>query len=313
MDSKQKARKEYMSRINRVIDYVNGNLDEKLTVENLAKIACFSQFHFHRIFKSVTGETLYGFIKRIRLEKSVFLLTQNPDMSITEIAYYCGFSSSSNYAYAFKEYFGASASDFRKNSEEENSRISKVNSRNTEDKPHDMCYTVEESEMSDQNNFRRYNIMKVDIKDLPGYHVAYVRHIGKYEDCGTAWETLCRWAGPRDLFKTNPVCIGISYDDPAITPAEKCRYDAAFTVPEGTEVSGEVSLADIPAGRYAVYRFEDRIDNIGAAFNDIFSIWMPESGYQADDRQCLEIYLTSPDDNPERRCTVDICIPVRPL
>ena len=80
-------RQEYISRINRVIDYVEANIDQDLSLASLAKVANFSQFHFHRIFRAMVGETLNGFSQRIRLEKAAARLWDHPKESITEIAF----------------------------------------------------------------------------------------------------------------------------------------------------------------------------------------------------------------------------------
>jgi hypothetical protein len=68
------ANLDYRDRVNRAIDYVIGNLAAPLKLENVAKAAAFSPFHFHRIFKAITGETLHDFVKRTRLERSLHLL-----------------------------------------------------------------------------------------------------------------------------------------------------------------------------------------------------------------------------------------------
>ena len=91
-------------------------LDKVLSLENLAGIANFSKFHFHRIFKAVVGENLNQFITRVRLERAAFLLIHNPKNSITEIAYYCGFSSPATFSRAFRDKFQLNASEWRKNS-----------------------------------------------------------------------------------------------------------------------------------------------------------------------------------------------------
>ena len=96
-------RQEYISRINRVIDYIEANIDKDLSLTSLAKIANFSPFHFHRIFRAMVGETLNGFILRIRLEKAAARLLDHPKESITEIAFDCGFSGSATFARAFRE------------------------------------------------------------------------------------------------------------------------------------------------------------------------------------------------------------------
>ena len=104
---------EYRARINRVIDYIEHNIDRVMTLKELAEVATFSPYHFHRIFSSMVGETLYGFIQRIRLEKAAVKLVQSPKQSITEIGLECGFTSSSAFARAFREKYGITASQWR--------------------------------------------------------------------------------------------------------------------------------------------------------------------------------------------------------
>jgi AraC family transcriptional regulator len=106
-------REEYASRINRVIDYIEAHIDKDLSLEALAEVACFSRYHFHRLFGAITGEPLGQFIQRIRVEKAASKLIHNPKKSITQIAFECGFSGSAAFARAFKEAFGMSAREWR--------------------------------------------------------------------------------------------------------------------------------------------------------------------------------------------------------
>ncbi len=64
------SRKVYISKINKAQDYIEKHLEEELTIGQLAEIASFSPFHFQRIYRQITGESLYSYIKRLRLEKS---------------------------------------------------------------------------------------------------------------------------------------------------------------------------------------------------------------------------------------------------
>src|SRR5215467_6244799 len=105
------ANSEYARRINRVIDYIRDNLDCTVTLEELAKVACFSEFHFHRIFSAVSGETLNNFTNRLRLEKAARLLRYS-DRSLTDIALDCGFSSSATFSRAFRSGYDTSPSQF---------------------------------------------------------------------------------------------------------------------------------------------------------------------------------------------------------
>src|SRR5215471_6331337 len=106
-------RREYERRVYRVMDYIEGHLAEELTLEQLAAVAAFSPFHFHRVFAAITGETLSDFIRRIRLERAASALAMLHETSVLEIALRCGFSSAATFARAFKGYFGMSATEWR--------------------------------------------------------------------------------------------------------------------------------------------------------------------------------------------------------
>ncbi len=307
----ERARQDYIGRINRVIDAINARLAEKLSLEDLAAVACFSPYHFHRVFRGIVGESLYNFILRLRIEKAANLLLQSPDLPVTDIAFDCGFSSSSHFASSFKARYGVSASEFRALGPGELSKILKPESKIMEVFDCSSPYGVGQTAVT--HSERRFMEMKVEVKEMPGLHVAYARHIGKYEECGKAWETVCSWAGRRGLMGRGTQMIGICHDNPDVTPEDKCRYDACVTVPAGTKVEGEIGQADIPSGRYAVLRYEGSIDAIGSAYDWFFAQWLPESGFQVDDRPCYDIYLKDPDDTPERKTIADICMPVKAL
>ena len=107
--------------------------------------------------------------------------------------------------------------------------------------------------------------------------------------------------------------LAVYHDSPDITETEKLRSDACITVPEGTEVSGEVGLLRIPGGKFAVGHFEIAPDGFGDAWNALMGEWMPTSGWQPDDRMCYEVYLNEPPQHLGGKFIIDICEPVRPL
>ena len=104
---------EYRARINRVMDYIEKNIDREFTLDELAGISFFSKYHFHRIFSSIMGETVFNFIQRTRIEKAAYLLLSDRNMTVTSIAYDCGFSSHALFTRTFKKYFVVSPSRWR--------------------------------------------------------------------------------------------------------------------------------------------------------------------------------------------------------
>lgn len=321
--SKEYLRQEYLGRINRVIDFIESNIDAPLSLETLAGVANFSPFHFHRIFSALVGETLNGFVRRLRLEKAAYMLVDHPKDTITEIALACGFSGSAAFARAFAERFGMSASEFRQRGRKRlpgarlgDSKIgkqkSKVGKADRKDgkAPVDSSYYIDERNI----NSKRRLAMSVEVKEMPELHVAYCRHMGSYQGVGEAFEKLMRWAGPRGLIQfPKTQMLGVYHDDPEITDPSKLRSSACITVPEGTQVDGEIGAMTVPGGKFAVARFEVTPEQFGEAWDEVMGKWMPESGYQPDDRPCYELYHNDPKTHPEGKFIVDLCVPVKPL
>jgi AraC family transcriptional regulator len=309
-------RQEYTSRVNRVIDYIDAHLGEELTLERLAAEACFSRFHFHRIFAALAGETLAGYIRRLRLERAAIRLVQNPGEPVTEVALACGFSSPSVFARAFRDWFGTSASAWRA----AGGTAAESNPRKAKGKPGEAPAPLPPYHQGHHPGRRNRMVTKekiayaVEVKDLPELLVAYVRHVGAFPQIAQAFDRLMRWAGPRGLAGgPGTKVLAVYHDSPDITQTEKLRSDACITVPEGTEVSGEVGLLRIPGGAFAVGHFEIAPDRFGDAWNALMGEWMPSSGWQPDDRMCYEVYLNEPSQHPEGKFIVEICEPVRPL
>ncbi len=317
---KAQLREEYVARLNRVLDYIDNHLDEGLSLDVLAGVAAFSPFHFHRVFYSVVGETVNEYVRRIRLESAANQLLFRPKKSITEIALDCGFSSSANFARDFKKHFGESASRYRAahrpprraDGEGEKSKIGKPIRNYGKDPAPPLGHTDRVFKQEGGKPPGRYE-MEVEVKKLDAIRVAYVRHLGGYgPGIGEAFDKLMTWAAPRGLLSGARI-IGISHDNPDVTPADRCRFDASLQVPDDVTGEGEVGIQVIPAGTHAVGRFSGPIAEIGTAYHFMFGDWMPGSGYQPADAPCYEIYYSNPDDDPRGSYDSDICIPVRPL
>lgn len=158
----------------------------------------------------------------------------------------------------------------------------------------------------------------VEVKELPEMTVAYVRHIGPYKGDAQLFERLfgklCQWAGPRGLLnQPDTKYIIVYHDDPNITEEAKLRTSVSITVPENTDVGGEIGKMTIPAGKYALTRFELSSSEYEAAWNWVYGTWLPASGYVPDDRPCFEMYPPAKEVSCKDKMTVDICVPVKPL
>jgi AraC family transcriptional regulator len=308
---------EYRARINRVLDYIEQNIDREFTLDELAQISFFSKFHFHRIFSSVMNETLFDFIQRTRVEKAAYLLLSDMTRPVTTITYDCGFSSSSLFSRTFKKYFNMSPSQWRKNKSNQSQMHSNQNQTksNTGKEQYIHSVYVEYTEKTTRWRFSMNTQQQtVEVKDLPEMTVAYVRHIGPYKGDAALFEKLfgklCGWAGPRNLIGADARFIVVYHDNPDITEENKLRISVSLVVPAITEVSGETGKMTIESGKYAVARFKLSGSEFQEAWSWVYGTWLPQSGYQPDDRPCFEMY---PEEAKDGKFTVDICIPVKPL
>jgi len=333
MTREELLRREYLGRVERVIDYMYAHLGEELGADELADVAAFSRFHFHRVFSSVVGETLFDFLKRIRLQAAASRLVDRPAETVSEAASAAGFSSPSVFARAFKERYGVTASEWRLLDRDERTRRAACldgparstggqalgtggqgESKARKEAPSLPRYPgliLDEGERRPEMTKLQY---KIEVKELPELTVAYARHVGRYNQIGEAFERLGRWAGPRGFYADpKALSLAVYHDSPESTPEAKLRSSACVSVSPGTEVSGDINLMTIPGGKFAVAHFEISKEQFGEAWDALMGEWFPSSGWQPDDRMCYEVYLNDPDKHPEGKFIVDICEPVRPL
>ncbi len=329
MDHLQRqTRREYAARINRVQDYLAAHLQDELDLETLAEVAGFSPWHFHRVFRGMTGETLAAFTQRLRLQAAANRLINSPREKVSTVAYDCGFSSPSNFARAFKRHFGLSAGEFRRRRDRKIGAVYRKQGQGEgkvgEETSPTMTHTgdgVEDVDDTHPNNplYEEARMLDYKVVDFPKRTVAYVQVSQGYDPqhIGPAFQKVITWAQAHGLMDPRTEVIGRSLDDPEVTPPDKCRYDACVTVPPGTKGEGEIGVTELPAGRYVTARVEGEYSRVsevlGAAWSELFKEWFPTSGYKPGNTPCMEIYRETEEEYKQGKMVCDICEPVEPL
>ncbi len=242
----------YRHSINRVVDHIQANLDADLSVKKLSAIACFSEFHFNRIFKTVMGEPVYRFIRRLRLEKAAELLLASPGKSITDIAFTCGFSTPSAFAKSFKACFKMSATDWRNSATpffDENSASSRAE--------HGKLSIVDGQEV--WSFYNDNSVRRVVVEDIGPVTIAYIRHVGDYQGdetlFGRLYGRLFQWAAAHGCIDETTVPLNVYHDIPKITEKQKLRLMVAIPVKSSVNPSGSVGVTKLPGGKYGSCRF----------------------------------------------------------
>ena len=290
----------YAQRINRVIDHLRENLDRQVKLEELAKIAGFSVFHFHRIFGAVSGETLNNFTNRLRLEKAARLLRYS-SQSLTDIAFACGFSSSATFSRAFRSGYETSPSQFRKSGEIKKSKICKELFAGQE---YLLPMGAEEKRAA----------FPVRLIDVPERQVAYIRVANAFEmeRVRAALHTLIEWAKAQNIFSQGTL-FGMSVDDPHVTPKHLYRYEVCLATSLPFKCMDGMSKLKMPAMRYAATRVSGDIRTVTTATDYLFRGWLIHSDYEPEHAPGLEIFLDKENAMDWSHFELDLCIPVRKL
>ena len=280
---------DYADRINRSIDFILQNLDQSLKLEVVARAACFSPFHFHRIFRSLVGESLNEFVKRLRLERALSLMSRRNwatrrQPSLTDIALACGFDSSSDFSRCFKQRFGVAPSRLDVASFRSKRRNDWQNAAIDPERRH-FLDKLEPGKNPDGFDVR--------LRRLPPRSVAYLRVHDSFREGAvlSAAKRLMQWAERRGL--ADGEWLGYMWDDPEITPAQNCRYDVGLVVPRNTP-RGEVSRIEFPAMQVAEIEIRGGIDLEVRALDWFFGTWLPASGFVPTDHPSFEVWIGRP-------------------
>jgi len=276
---------EYYKSVNRVIDYISRNLNDSLTLCDLAGIANLSEFHFHRIFKAVMNESPGDYIQRLRLEKASFRL-HTSSLSLTEIAEEIGYQSAHALSKAFKKRFGISPSAFRAHPAELN---------------HPLKEPVENLHL------------EPDIQTIEPKEVIYTQVIDPYQKENafrSAWTKLVRFVQTDGIPGNTYEYYTLSHDISTYTRPEHCRIYACVYTGKSIKPHGSFGIQTINGGMYAVFRHKGSYGDLEAMYCNIYRYWVPNSNYQLRDSLHFEKYLNSPDQVEEKELLTDIYIPV---
>lgn len=154
--------------------------------------------------------------------------------------------------------------------------------------------------------------------------VACLRHVGSYDGSGPAWGRLCGLLVAAGLYAPDAVAYGICYDDPAVTPVEKCRMDVCMTLPEKVGVD-TLALSKLlqtselftqyvgSGGEYACALIKGPYSLLHPAYRSLFGEWLPQSGREPDEGASFEAYYNDPSQTAPEDLLTEIFIPLKPL
>ncbi|MEO1023538.1 MAG: GyrI-like domain-containing protein [Bacteroidota bacterium] len=286
-----------------MFSYIEHHLDSDVSLGVLAEVAFFSPFHFHRVFKFITGETVNEYITRQRIERSASDLLHTSE-SITRIAHTYGFGDSASFSKTFKKFYGLSPSAFRNQHPNRFSKIRPLYSKNGQEYPEPVAYLGVIDQLTEWIH------MNATIKTARISHMdlAYVLCIGD-EHIGTAYQKLIQWATSKNLMNDQTKLVTLYHDSFKITEASNVKMSAAIVVNTPVETDGEIGLTSIHEGECIVGSFEIGLQEFEQAWTGMF-VWMEKNGFKKADRYPFEIYHNNFNEHPEKKAIVDFYIPI---
>lgn len=242
------------------------HISEEITIEDVADYCHFSKYYFSRIFKEETGESIYAFIKKVRLEQSAFRLKVERGKTVTDIGFEYGYSPS-NYSSVFKQHHNASPAEFRKNIVQ-----------------HSMSHPFYPNTVNKMESFEECN-EKISIEYMEDQYVIYERRIGNYQNLGQDWaEFLEKY---KEYLTDKTLLLERTFDDASITDVNGCLYDICMSVDKSCTRENTYT---IKGGKFAVYHFKGCPQQIYTAYQNIFNVWFQKSNHRIDKRYGFECY-----------------------
>ncbi|HTR47866.1 MAG TPA: AraC family transcriptional regulator [Verrucomicrobiae bacterium] len=293
---------DYRARIERVIRALSNEPEASHTLDELARIAHFSPFHFHRIYRAMVGESVIETARRLRLARAALLLATT-DSPVTEVAMDSGYESVQTFSRAFRNLTNVSPREFR-----------------------DRGMQLAQLVVGLRPIKRGGSSMQVEIVERGPIKAWTMRLRGALtpENFKDTYSRLWQWQIDHGIAGRTREAIGIFYGDSegiSRGPVEGSgwggggdnafRYYAGVVWDEPLEADGGIEVLEVPGGKYASYRLIGSYHGIPAAFQRLYGEWLPKSGLVPDDRPALEIYRNNPFDTPANELITDLLIPLR--
>ena len=281
----------YLESLNRAIHFIENHLDKKILLKDIAKEAFLSEYHFHRIFKSLTGETVKEFLLRLKIERAAMRLKHSKD-GIGQIAFENGFENHETFTRAFKRYFQLSPQEYRETIQE--------------------VVVKKKTEYLNQSmNLDKLQVEEPTVEHIPDLHLAYIRHTGSYDNVASSFQRLMLWAATHFVLKFTPTTLGIVHDNPDLTDEEKIRFDACIIVNKSIQPKGELGYKKIEGGKFAIFRYKGSYENFYSVYDYIYNVCLFEKGWELADKPALEWYIKSPPFYKPENYVTDFYVPIK--
>ena len=201
----------YAERIDKVLSHLAARLAEGVApgLAELAGVASLSEFHFHRVFRLMTGETLSSTVQRLRLAISLSALTP-PDATVAEASAMGAYATTQSYARALKSRTGAAPTEASRHA----AGMERI--RELLRRPAD-----------ERNSGGAMPPLAIEIESFEPLTIVAMRNVGDYANLYDGYARL--YSLLPDASALTGI-YGMPYDDPLETAASHCRFDCCVSL-----------------------------------------------------------------------------------
>jgi AraC family transcriptional regulator len=283
----------HADRIGRVVDLIAARLEDPPSLEELAAEAAVSPFHFHRVYRAMTGETTAETVRRLRLARAARLLSEAA-RTVTDIAFEVGYESSQAFAKAFRAATGVSASEARREPDRLMA-LADALSKPTEAEP-------------------QARPLAIEVVSLEPFEVAAVRAVGPVSERYGVYGALFGWLETKALLPRVRGVWGVPHDDPISVPESQADFECCVDLggPFEDEPKAGVRALRVGGGRWAKARHVGPYETLEETYERLYATLVDAPEWAIEDREPLHHYVDTPDDAPPEKRRTDIYVAVRP-
>jgi len=251
----------HLTRIERVLDYIHGHLDEPLSLEQLAEQSCWSRWQLQRVFLHETGQTVAHYVRELKLSLAAEALLSSRQR-VLDLALSHGFGSEVSFSRAFKQHFGCSPLAYRKRGLRLGLSTPLVRATVPLPTPP--------------------RLVQVRIESQPGFTLHGVRGeiLGLFAKAPDFQQTVpAIWRAWREAggLPSSSELLGVVDVSGA---GARLPYWAGVAAAEGAEPGPGLARLQVPSQEYAVLSHLGPIDTLGQCLNWFILHWLPSSSYR---------------------------------
>jgi len=273
-----------VSCIERAVTFIAESLQAEHVpkLEEIAQASNLSKYHFHRLYRLVTGETCHQTITRLRLARGVATLT-NPNATVTDAAMNAGFSSSQSFAKAMKNVTSETATDLKAD-------------------PERLAMMVQLLGHATNTDVKRP--IAIELASIEPFEIVVTRTEGVYPELHQTYEGLFDLAGgPEGVL----AILGLPLGDIDGPEPDTFAFDCGLKIVDmSVELPSAFSVHNIGAGHYLVARNKGSYDGLPHTVDALFRYILTHADIGISDEPLLFHYLDSPDETPEAELRTDI-------